>query len=92
MKKSLFETIIEIVQAVAIALSPILIGFFTGIIDYLNFPNFQGLILACVIQFIAIIIGILWAISIWKKQGTNHFMSRVMASPDLDKTDKETVE
>jgi len=31
-----------------------------------------------------VILGIMWAARIWKKQGTSTFMRRVNASPDLD--------
>jgi hypothetical protein len=41
------------------------------------------------VTLIGLIVGIIWATKVWKKKGTVHFMSRVMATPELDKKDEK---
>lgn len=33
---------------------------------------------------VSLIMGVIWATRVWKKHGTIHFVSRVMATPELD--------
>lgn len=46
--------------------------------------SFKGWLIA--VALLALIIGIVFATRVWKKQGTMHFLSRVSASPELDGT------
>lgn len=80
----IFETAIEVVQWIKIVLSPLFISAFIGVLIYISNPNSVGIFLFALIIFIGLIIGILWARKVWREQGTNHFMSRIMATPDLD--------
>lgn len=79
-----FETIIDLIQWIKIVLSPLLISGLIGVLVYLSNPNSTGIFLFALIVFVGLIIGIIWATRVWKKHGTNNYMSRVMASPDLD--------
>lgn len=38
---------------------------------------------------IGLVIGIIWATRQWKGKGTIWFMSRIMATPELDNPDEE---
>ncbi|MNQ64207.1 hypothetical protein D3C85_786210 [compost metagenome] len=81
----IFELITEIVGWVQIALSPTLIGLGTGYIVYYNFENTFGLICGVVLTIIGLIFGIILATKKFKTTGTIHFLSRVSATPELDK-------
>lgn len=66
-------------------LSPTGIGLIIASIIYFSLPNFYTLLLAIIISILGLIIGIIWATKIWIKEGTHSFMSKIYASPDLDK-------
>ena len=79
-----FELFTEIIGWIKIALSPTLLGIFLGFITYYYLPNLMGLILWILISISGLIIGIIWATKKFKTTGTVHFLSRVMATPELD--------
>lgn len=56
---------------------------------YFSNPTTLRLVIAIAVVIIALIVGIILATRIWKKQGTMHFVSRIMASEELDDLDKE---
>lgn len=87
--KKIFHLIIEIIYSFQIVLSPLLIGSFIGLVVYCYNPSTTGLILAILIALAGLIIGIIWAINVSKKEGASHFMSRIMATPELDKKREE---
>ncbi len=47
-------------------------------------PSTARLVFGISIATLGLIIGIIWATNIWKKTGTMRFMSRIMATPELD--------
>lgn len=79
---------IEVIQGVRIVLSPTLIAVLVALLVFQQLPNSKGFMAGIVIILIGLIIGIVWAVRIWKKTGTNEYMSRVNASPDFDKIKK----
>lgn len=81
----IFELITEIIGWIQIALSPTLIGLGVGFIFYYNFENTFGLICGIVFSIIGLIFGIILATKKFKTTGTIHFLSRVSATPELDK-------
>lgn len=85
---TLFEKLIEAFAWIKIALSPTIIGAFLGVIAYANLSSPMGLTVGIALTFIGLIVGIIWATRIAKKGSTSEFISRVNASPDLDKTNK----
>ena len=89
-KLSFFELTMEILGWLQIVASPLLLASIIGFIIYVSNPSPIRLIIAVVIATLGIIIGIFWATKIWKKKGTIHFMSRIMATPDLDPPNEET--
>ena len=80
--------VIELVNWVRIFLSPVVISFFVSIVVYGFIPNLFGMILGAALMLAGFIIGIIWATRIRKTKGTTFFMSRIIASPDLDKIKK----
>ena len=88
-KKSLFEYFTEIIGWLQIVASPFLAASVIGAIIYYSKPNTTRLIIAIAIVTIGLIIGIIWATRVWRKKGTIHFMSRIMATPELDNNDED---
>lgn len=85
-----FELIIEIIGWLQIFLSPFLLGIIIGAFAY--FPNQTdiNLIIALLISFVGFIGGTILATKKFRrKEGTIRFLSRTMASSELDKK-KET--
>ncbi len=81
----ILDFIMEILGWLQIVASPFLIGLILGAIVYLPSPSILRLIIGISITILGLIIGIYWANSQWKGKGTTWFMSRTMATPDLDK-------
>ncbi len=91
-KMSFFYYATEVVGWLQIVASPLLTGLIIGAIIYFSNPNNLQLILAISVTLIGLIVGIVFATRVWKKQGTMHFISRVMATPELDNLDEEKKE
>lgn len=83
-----FEIITEIIGWIQIVLSPTLLGIGFGFGIYYYFPNQNGMIFGIIISVIGFIIGLIWATKKFKTTGTIHFLSRISATPELDKTEK----
>jgi len=85
--KSAFEYFTEIIGWIQIAISPLLVGIIIGAVIYFTKPNKSTFIIAIIIAIVGLCIGVIWATKIWKKKGTIHFMSRIMATSELDEKD-----
>ena len=68
-----------------ITASPLLLGLIIGALVYFPQPGPVSLVLGISIAIAGLIVGIVWANRVWRKQGTVSFMSRVNASPDFNK-------
>lgn len=79
-----FDKAIEIINWIKIALSPIIISLFLATIVFFYFENFWLKALAGLIVLTGLVVGIMLAEKIRKKHGTENFMAKVSASPDLD--------
>ncbi|TRW89353.1 hypothetical protein [Flavobacterium sp. GT3R68] len=88
----IFEKITELIGWLQIAISPTLLGFGIGCIVYYNFQNSIGFIIGIVISIIGLVCGIVLATTKFKTTGTVHFLSRIMATPELDKPDETETE
>lgn len=75
----------EIFGALQIIASPFLLGSAIGFILFLSVDGILGHILAVVMAVLGLISGIILSVRTWKKHGTFNLMSRISASPDLDK-------
>jgi hypothetical protein len=87
----IFEYITEAIGWLKIVASPMLIGLGIGAINYFPNPTTTRLVIGISIATLGLIIGILLATKIWNtKEGTIWFLSRIMATPELDKKEAET--
>lgn len=84
-KRSLFELFIEVCGWLHIVASPLLLGLLMGFIVYLVKPDTIGIIIGISIAAFGLIIGMIWATRVWKRKGTIEFISKVSATPELDK-------
>lgn len=87
-----FEIFTEVMGWLQIVASPLLVGLGIGAIIYFPHPSTINLIIALSIVMVTLIFGIILATRIWKKKGTIWFLSRIMATPELDNitSEKET--
>lgn len=84
------ETLFEVIGWIRIALSPIIIGLGIGAIIYYSNPSNGRLLLGIIISLAGIVTGVVWATRIYKsKTGTINFISRTIATPELDKNDDD---
>ncbi|WP_298156058.1 hypothetical protein [Flavobacterium sp.] len=86
----IFEKITEIIGWLQIVASPLLLCSAIGAIIYFTNPTFERLLLAIFIAIIGLIIGIRFANKMWKTKGTIWFVSRISASPELDKNEEKS--
>lgn len=87
--QKIFHLIIEIFCSLQIVLSPLLMGAFIGMVVYFSDPSTTRLVFAMLIVLAGLVIGIVWAVKVSRKEGASHFMSRIMATPELDKKREE---
>ena len=85
----IFELITESIGWLQIVASPLLIGLIVGAIIYFPDPTTTRLALGIIVATLGLVIGVIWATKQWKGKGTIWFMSRIMATPDLDNPDNE---
>lgn len=64
--------------------SPTIMGGVVGLLLWKGVGGTSGILFGGFVALCGLILGIMLATRIWKKQGTSTFMSRVNASPDLD--------
>lgn len=88
-KISFFDYVFEIIGWLQIVASPLLLGFIIGLVIYLSNPGTLRLVIGITVATIGLITGIIIATKAWKKKGTMHFLSRVMATPELDNLEDE---
>ncbi|UKJ06216.1 hypothetical protein [Solitalea lacus] len=72
-----------------IVASPLLIGLAIGATIYFSDPTTTRLFIGIIVATVGLIVGIIWATRQWKGKGTIWFMSRIMATPELDNIDGE---
>ncbi|WP_343632932.1 hypothetical protein [Fluviicola sp.] len=75
-----FNKFTEGIAWLQIAASPTLIGVIIGVI--IGLAGNAGL--GIVVGLLGLVIGIVWAMRVSKEEGTSQFMSRTMATPELD--------
>jgi hypothetical protein len=85
----ILKLVTEIIGWIQIALSPTFFGLIIGFIVYNNFENIYGLIIGIIIALLGLIFGIILATKKFKTSGTIHFLSRVSATPELDKDEEK---
>lgn len=88
-KMSFFDYATEIIGWLQIVASPLLLGLVLGAIIYFSSPSDGRLALGIFVALVGLIVGIIFATRVWKKQGTMHFVSRIMATPELDNLEED---
>ena len=88
-KYKTFELISEIWGSIIIIIPFLIIGSFIGYILYKNIEGILGLILGVILFLIISTVGIIFCIKSIKKNGAFYIVSRTIASPELDKKNKE---
>lgn len=88
-KMSFLDYVFEIIGWLQIVASPLLLGFIIGLVIYLSNPGTLRLVIGITVATIGLITGIIIATKAWQKKGTMHFLSRVMATPELDNLEDE---
>lgn len=84
-----FETFTEIIAWLQIVASPFLFASIIGLVIYFQNQSLTNLIIAIVIALIGLFVGIIFATKKLKtKKGTVWFVSRIIASPELDEKEK----
>lgn len=83
------EFITELIGWLLIVASPLLIGLAIGAIIYFPNPSMARLVFGIMVASIGLLVGIIWATKKWKGKGTVFFLSRTMATPELDNPDEE---
>lgn len=84
-----FEFLTEAIGWLQIIASPFLIGLVTGAIIYFTNPGTLRLCIGIVVATAGLVTGVVWATKQWKGKGTIWFLSRIMATPELDKQEEE---
>lgn len=85
----LLKSITQAIGWLQIAASPMLIGIFIGALVYYSNPSNTNLIIGISVAILGIIFGIFWATKISKTKGSIEFMSKIIATPELDKKENE---
>jgi len=88
-KRGFFDYFFEIIGWLQIVASPLLLGLIIGACIYFSNPSTVRLIAGISVATLGLIIGIIIATRAWKRKGTMHFVSRIMATPELDNLEEE---
>lgn len=83
------ELLTESIGWLRIFASPFLIGLFLAAVAWFNLPQPYAVLLAVLLIALGAFIGGYWATKMWKSTGTMRFLSRTMATPELDKKEEE---
>ena len=79
----------DFISVLRIVASPTMIGAIAGAFIYFYDPNETRLYIACGLGALGLVIGIIWAVRVQKKYGTNNYMAKLDGSPELDFRDEE---
>lgn len=88
-KMNFFDYVFEVIGWLQIVISPLLLGLIIGAVIYFSNPGTIRLIFGIAVAALGLITGIIIATRAWKKKGTMHLVSRVMATPELDNLEDE---
>ena len=79
----------EIIGWLQIAASPLVAGLILGSIIYLAKTDTFGLIIGIIIALTGLVVGVVWATKVWRREGTVNFVSRLLGTPELNKIQSE---
>ena len=80
----------EAVGWLQIVAFPSFIGLVSGALIYSSNPTTTSLVIGICVATLGLAVGVFWATKKWNsKEGTIWFVSRYMATPELDEKEKE---
>ena len=85
----ILRPILEIIGWLQIAASPIVAGLIIGSIIYLAKTDTIGFIIGIIIDLTGLVVGVVWATKVWRREGTVNFVSRLLGTPELNKIQSE---
>lgn len=88
-KPGIFDFIAEAFGWMQIALSLFAVACLMGIVIYILKRDTVGLVIAIAVAGAGLVTGIMAASKAWKSKGTISLISRISASPELDKPEEE---
>lgn len=74
----------EIIGWLQIAASPLVAGLIIATIIYLAKTDTIGLIIGIIVALTGLVVGVVWATKVWRREGTVNFMSGLLGTPELD--------
>jgi hypothetical protein len=80
---------VDAVSVLRIIAAPVLIAAFIALFIYFGWPSIATAILAALLILVGLVIGILWARRVTKKESASAFMAHVETSPDIDAAVRE---
>ena len=83
------EKFVFLIGWLRIVLSPLAIGVIVGFIVSKCFAGTSGIIIGVGCALIGLIIGILWAERVRKREGSMNFLGKVNASPELNNPEEK---
>jgi hypothetical protein len=84
-----FDYFTEVIGWLQIAAFPLLLGLLAGACIYFSDPTTVRLVIGIGVVITGLITGIVFATRVWNKKGTVYFVSREMASPELDNLEED---
>ncbi len=87
---SFFDRVIEVFAWLRIAVAPTLGGALIGVILYFAVGGQLGIVFCALCVALGVVLGVGFAEWARRKHGTLNFISKVNASPDLDKLSRDS--
>lgn len=66
-----------------------LTGLLLGLVAYLTIDNEVGFIVGLSLSVLGFVAGVIWATRVYRKTGTSRYLTRIMATPDVDANTNE---
>jgi len=85
----ILELVTESVGWLKIVASTLLIGLIIGSIIYFPNPTTTRLVMGIIAATIGLVIGVIWATKQWQGKGTIWFISRNMATPEIEMVEEK---
>ena len=83
------EKFVFLIGWLRIVLSPLAIGVIVGFIVSKGFAGTSGITIGVGCALIGLIIGIIWAERVRKREGSMNFLGKVNASPELNNPEEK---
>jgi hypothetical protein len=80
----LFMKFTELMGWLQIFAALFLTGLLLGLVAYLTLDNEVGFIVGLSLSVLGFVAGVIWATRVYRKTGTSRYLTRMMATPDVD--------